>query len=162
MRRKAGFFRNFIFSVEDSLVSTVGLLSGVVVAGNSSRTVFSTGIILIFVEAFSMAVGSILSENTADEFAEKKEEPMSASLPDALIMFGSYFLTGFIPLFPYVFLPAGTAFPVSIVASLVALGFLGFMGGRLSRTSSAKGVLKMMVLGGAAIAIGVAVGALIK
>jgi VIT1/CCC1 family predicted Fe2+/Mn2+ transporter len=53
---KTIYLRNFIFGVEDSLVSTVGLLSGVAVAGVASRTILLTGVVLIFVEAFSMAV----------------------------------------------------------------------------------------------------------
>ncbi len=162
MNRKAGFLRNFVFGVEDSLVSTVGLLSGVAATGSDSQTIFATGVILVFVEAFSMAVGSFLSENSAEEFAEKKEEPLSRSAPDAFVMFFSYFVSGFIPLFPYIFAPAATALPVSIGASLVALGFLGFGSAKLSHTNAAKGILKMAVLGGVAIGIGVAVGMFLK
>ena len=55
---KHGYFRNFIFGVEDSLVSTVGLLSGVAIAGVPSRTILLTGVVLILVEAFSMAAGA--------------------------------------------------------------------------------------------------------
>ena len=56
----AHYFSSFIFGVEDSLVSTVGLLSGVAVAGVTRTDIFITGIILIFVEAFSMGVGNFL------------------------------------------------------------------------------------------------------
>ena len=35
-REFAGRMRNFIFGVEDSLVSTVGLLSGITVAGHTA------------------------------------------------------------------------------------------------------------------------------
>ncbi len=162
MNRKAAYFRNFVFGVGDSLVSTVGLLSGVAATGSDSRTVLVTGIILIFVEAFSMAIGSFLSENSAEEFAEKKEEPLLASAPDALVMFFSYFVSGFIPLFPYIFLQAGSALPLSVGASILALCFLGFVSARFSRTSIVKDVLKMALLGGVAIAIGVAVGMFLK
>ena len=43
LRKKAFFIRNFIFGVEDSLVSTVGLLSGVVVGGVSKDAVVLVG-----------------------------------------------------------------------------------------------------------------------
>ena len=56
--KTALYLRNFIFGVEDSLVSTVGLLSGVAVANVDQATIFLTGMVLIFVEAFSMGVGS--------------------------------------------------------------------------------------------------------
>jgi VIT1/CCC1 family predicted Fe2+/Mn2+ transporter len=159
--RKSGYLRNFVFGVEDSLVSTVGLLSGVAATGSGSQTIFTTGVILIFVEALSMAIGSFLSENSAEEFAKHREEPFSISIPDSLIMFFSYFVSGFIPLFPYIFLPAETALPISIGASLAALCLLGVVSGKVSRTSVWKGILKMVILGGIAIAAGVAVGSLL-
>lgn len=37
------YFRNFIFGVEDSLVSTVGLLSGVAIAGVAQRSLLAVG-----------------------------------------------------------------------------------------------------------------------
>ena len=61
------YFRNFIFGVEDSLVSTVGLLSGIAIADVPGHTIFLTGVVLIFVEAFSMAAGTFLSEYSAEE-----------------------------------------------------------------------------------------------
>ena len=61
------FLRNTVFGVEDSLVSTVGLLSGIAATGSVSKSfILLTGIVYISVEAFSMAVGSFLSE----EFVE--------------------------------------------------------------------------------------------
>jgi len=65
---KRNLFRNFIFGVEDSLVSTVGLLSGIAAADTSRFTIITTGIVLIFVEAFSMGIGSFLSEETSEQF----------------------------------------------------------------------------------------------
>lgn len=158
MNKKAGYLRNFVFGVEDSLVSTVGLLSGVAATGSASRVIFTTGVILIFVEALSMAIGSFLSENSAEEFAKHREEPLSISLPDASIMFVSYFLSGFIPLFPYLFFPTSFALPLSIFSSLFALVILGVVSSKFSRTSLWKGALRMALLGGVAIAAGVAVG----
>ena len=55
--------------MEDSLVSTVGLLSGVAVANVPMTTILLTGLILIFVEAISMAAGSFLSEYSAEGYA---------------------------------------------------------------------------------------------
>ena len=54
------YYRNFVFGVEDSLVSTVGLLSGISIAGVTNKTIIMTGVILIFVEAVSMGAGSFL------------------------------------------------------------------------------------------------------
>ncbi|MBL8031340.1 MAG: VIT1/CCC1 transporter family protein, partial [Candidatus Doudnabacteria bacterium] len=93
-KKKVEYVRNFIFGVEDSLVSTVGLVSGVAVAGVSNKNVVLTGMVLVFVEAFSMAVGSLLSENSADEYESKSEVALSGAVGYSVVMFGSYLLSG--------------------------------------------------------------------
>ncbi len=96
------YIKNFIFGVEDSLVSTVGLLSGVAAAGLPKKDIFVAGVVLIFVEAFSMGVGSYLSEDFTDDIKSRKYR-RSATLFASLIMFISYFTAGIVPLFPYLF-----------------------------------------------------------
>lgn len=155
---RLAYFRNFIFGVEDSLVSTVGLLSGVVIAGMTSREVFVTGVILIFVEAISMAAGSFLSESSAEELATGSEKTSRKSYFASFVMFISYFISGFIPLAPYLFLPSDTALLVSIGASLAALFVLGVIGAVLTRTRILTNALRMLVIGGIAIGAGVLVG----
>ncbi len=61
------YLRNFIFGVEDSLVSTVGLLAGVAAAEISAQAILTTGLVLIVVEGFSMGIGSFLTEETTEE-----------------------------------------------------------------------------------------------
>lgn len=153
--RFASFIKNFIFGVEDSLVSTVGLLSGVAVAGLPKQEIFLAGIVLIFVEAFSMGVGSYLSEQSADEFLGNKS---SISIPGAIIMFFSYFLAGFIPLFPYIFFEVNLALPLSISASLISLFILGCIAAKIFKTNLIKQGIRMFLVGGMAIAVGVVVG----
>ncbi len=130
--------RNFVFGVEDSLVSTVGLLSGVATAGLSQRDIFLTGIVLIFVEAFSMGVGS--------------------SLIGGIIMFFSYAIAGFIPLTPYLVTTITTAFPLSIILTLISLFILGNISGSLSKTNIIKSGARMLIIGGIAILLGIVVG----
>ena len=157
----ANYFRNFIFGVEDSLVSTVGLLSGVAIADVERSTIILSGVVLIFVEAISMAAGSFLSESTAREFSGQKEQSLRPSMTSGAIMFCSYFLAGFIPLSPYLVFSTATAFPASIGASLFALCCLGVVSARLSKTGIARNVLRMVVVGGLAIAVGVIVGRIV-
>jgi VIT1/CCC1 family predicted Fe2+/Mn2+ transporter len=152
------YIRNFIFGVEDSLVSTVGLLSGIAVAGVPHATVILTGVILIFVEAFSMGIGSFLSENTAEE-AQHDASPRP--MKGGMIMFISYFLAGFIPLFPYLFSSSTATVWYSIGLSLLALIGLGLVSGKLFNISPVRSGLRMFILGGVAIAVGVVVGRLI-
>lgn len=159
--RSPAFLRNFIFGVEDSLVSTVGLLSGVAIAGVPQRTILLTGVVLIFVEAFSMGVGSYLSEQNAKEFSRRTELPIRQAVIGSVIMFTSYFVSGFVPLAPYLAFPTATAFPLSVIASLVSLFLLGFVGAKMFRMNAGRHGLEMLVIGGAAILIGVVVGRLV-
>jgi VIT1/CCC1 family predicted Fe2+/Mn2+ transporter len=154
-------FRNFIFGVEDSLVSTVGLLSGVASADASKATLFLTGLVLIFVEAFSMAAGSFLSERSAAQLEQREVVSIRRSIVPGVVMFFSYFVSGFVPLAPYLLLPTSQAFVVSIVCSLVALFALGLISGKISKTSLAKGAFSMFFIGGIAIGVGVIVGRLV-
>jgi VIT1/CCC1 family predicted Fe2+/Mn2+ transporter len=157
----AGYLRNFIFGVEDSLVSTVGLLSGIAIAEVPRHTIFLTGIVLIFVEAFSMAAGTFLSESSAEGFMKHREVPAGPSAKQGALMFASYFLSGFIPLFPYAFLESSQAFPLSITASIIALFLLGAWGGSISKTNAFRSAFRMAVIGGVAIAVGVAAGVIV-
>lgn len=154
----ASYIRTFIFGVEDSLVSTVGLLSGIAIAGVSRPTIFLTGIVLIFVEAFSMAVGSYLSENTAEEYIRHTKEPLRVSLTVAAIMFFSYFISGFVPLLPYRAFNVQHAFWTSILLSLTFLFILGLIGARLARVPLMRRGFRMLTVGGVAIAVGILAG----
>jgi VIT1/CCC1 family predicted Fe2+/Mn2+ transporter len=154
------YLRNFIFGVEDSLVSTVGLLSGIAIAGINQKEILLTGIVLIFVEAISMAAGTYLSEYSAEEFEQKREVSSGKSLINGAVMFVSYFVSGFIPLIPYVIFAPATAFWVSIAASMTSLFILGLVGARFAHVNLIRNALRTLVIGGLAIIVGVIVGKL--
>ncbi|MFN7088327.1 MAG: VIT1/CCC1 transporter family protein [Candidatus Paceibacteria bacterium] len=158
----ASYIRNFVFGVEDSLVSTVGLLSGITVAGVSRQDLILTGVVLIFVEAFSMAVGSFLSEHSAEEFITHTEAPAKNALLGGSVMFLSYFIAGFIPLFPYLLIQVSIALWVSIALSLFTLFGLGISSAKLSRVHILEHGFRMFLIGGLAIAVGVVVGRLLR
>ena len=154
------FFRNFVFGVEDSLASTVGLMSGIAVAGLSQRTIITTGLILIAVESFSMAVGSYLSEQYTQNYAEHREMPPKRAIMGSIIMFATYLLTGFLPVFPYAFLDVKEAFPVSVVLSLLALLMLAVFTSRITQSRLIQTAVRMVLIGGIAVMVGAIVGRL--
>jgi len=156
------YIRNFIFGAEDSLVSTVGLLSGIVSAGISQKEVIISGMVLISVEAFSMSVGSFLSERTVEESYSNFQEKKSKSIPAAIVMFLSYLICGLISLFPYFITGKEQAFWWSISASLVALFMLGLTSAKILKTNILKSALRMMIIGGFAIGLGIVVGMIIR
>ncbi len=152
------YLRNFVFGVEDSLVSTVGLLSGIAIAGVTRETLFVTAIVLISVEAISMSAGSFLSESSVEAYSTKSDSPTKNSYLSTFIMFVSYFISGFIPLIPYLIFPTTKAFFISIVASILALGVLGVISAKISKTNISKSVLRMVFVGGLATLTGVIIG----
>lgn len=152
------YMRNFVFGVEDSLVSTVGLLSGVAVAGSPRATILLTGLVLIFVEALSMGVGSFLAEDSVSAYVRSRvaKHPQMGGL----VMFVSYFISGFIPLAPYVFFEPHIAFWISIGLTFAALFALGILSGVVLKMGVIKRAFKMLIFGGITTVVGVVVGVL--
>ena len=153
--------RNFVFGAEDSLVSTVGLLSGVSFAGLGSREIILSGVILILVESISMGAGVYLSEDSANELPQVGEQ--DNTIADATIMLISYLLIGLIPLLPYIFsTDPKIGFYWSVGFSLVALFGLGLFKGYVVGKHPILSALKVFLVGSVVTAIAVSVGLLIK
>jgi VIT1/CCC1 family predicted Fe2+/Mn2+ transporter len=150
--------RNFTFGVEDSLVSTVGLLAGIAVAGLDRPQIIITGFVLIFVEAFSMAVGSILSEQSVEEYQVQRAVPLSKPLSAGLIMFFSYIFAGLIPLAPYFYLMTNQAVWWSVGLTLLSLVLLGMINAKMFRARMWRDGLVTLLMGSVAIVVGIVVG----
>ena len=152
------FLKNFIFGVEDSLVSTVGLLAGVAAAQAGRTAIITTGLVLIVVEGFSMGIGSFLTEETTDEIAGRKDNDFEA-LKGGITMLLSYVGAGLLPLFPYFIWDSSIAITVSVVCSLLGLFGLG-LGTALyfNRPRPFVRAFKMMFLGGLAVFVGIVIG----
>jgi VIT1/CCC1 family predicted Fe2+/Mn2+ transporter len=149
--------RNFTFGVEDSLVSTVGLLAGIAVADISRSNIIVTGLVLIFVEAFSMGVGSLLSEQSVEEYQVHKQVSLAKPAVASVVMFVSYVLAGLIPLAPY-FYETKHAVGISIGLTLFSLLLLGVFNAKMFRVSAWRDGLFTLIMGGLAILVGIAVG----
>ncbi|QQS23142.1 VIT1/CCC1 transporter family protein [bacterium] len=150
--------RNFTFGVEDSLVSTVGLLAGIAIAGMSKENILLTGFVLIFVEAFSMAIGSLLSEQSVEEYEGHKEVSLTKPLFAAVIMFFSYVFAGLIPLAPYFHFGGNQSVIFSVALTLVSLFLLGVFNAKLTHVRAWRDGLFTLFMGGIAILVGITVG----
>jgi VIT1/CCC1 family predicted Fe2+/Mn2+ transporter len=64
--------REFVFGIQDGLISTVGLLAGVQGATESRVVVIITGLTAMFAGAISMAAGSYLSSSAEKEIFDKE------------------------------------------------------------------------------------------
>ena len=157
------YTRNFIFGAEDSIVSTVGLLTGIAAGGLSRHDIILTGMTLVLVEAFSMGVGSYLSEYATEESYMKESKASKESTIASMIMFVSYTLTGLIPLAPFILIQDGRYATISsIVLSLIALFLLGMISSKILSIKLLKISIRMATLGGIAILIGLVIGNLAK
>ncbi len=64
--------RDVVFGLEDSLVSTLGTITGVAVGTHNTFYVVLTGVVLVFVEAVSMTAGSYLSSKSAKDLYDER------------------------------------------------------------------------------------------
>ena len=154
------YARNIVFGVEDSLVSTVGLLAGIATSNATHAAILGVGFIYICVEAFSMAVGSFLSEESAQE-ANGGKASFARAAEGAVVMFVSFALAGFVPVLPYLVATGTTALVLSITLSLAVLLVLGYVPARGGTRSRLAHGLRMAGLGGVAILVGVAIGSFV-
>ncbi|MDO8523211.1 MAG: VIT1/CCC1 transporter family protein [bacterium] len=159
---KEMYIRNIIFGVTDSLVSTVGFLAGISASGVTKEIIILTGLVYTFVEAFSMAAGSFLSEDYAEAYKDVNKISNNKPFFAAIAMFVSYVLVSIIPIIPYFFFVPKSALWISIAFSLSALFIAGASVAKISKIKPVKHALKMVFLGGIAIIIGVIVGKIIK
>jgi VIT1/CCC1 family predicted Fe2+/Mn2+ transporter len=161
MRSPALYLRTIVFGVIDALVSNVGLLAGMDAAHTPHHTIALTGIIYAFVEGFSMAVGNFLSEESVEEYVAKKEVGQRSALGAGVMMFIVSVLAAFIPIFPYMLFEDWKALALSVVLSILSLFIVGTVSGKIAKLPMVTRGVRMMLLGGAAIVIGIVVGVVI-
>lgn len=160
MNRFALYMRSIVFGITDSLVSTVGLLAGLDVAGAPHATIALTGAVYAVVEAFSMAVGNFLSEESAEEYVAKTDVSPIVPFFAGTVMFVAFVIAALVPLAPYLFLSDPAALATSVLLSVFALFIVGLIGARFSHVPALWRGMRMAALGGAAILIGVVVGSI--
>lgn len=157
--RGALYVRNIIFGVEDSVVSTVGLLSGIAASGQVGHAaILLTGFVYILVEGLSMAIGSYISEESVQEYMRDLQPTERVPVVGAIVMFISFVVAGFVPIIPYLITTGTLALTLSIVLSLVLLGVVAYIHARVVRLPVLGRVLRIVLLGGAAIGLGIVVG----
>ena len=153
--KKEGYLRNLVFGVEDGLVSTLGFVSGIAAVDTASTTLLLVAIVLIFSEAFSMAAGSFLTAESIGDLKGKHGRSMVSSIVGAVVMFVAYLAAGSLVIAPYVISLPSRAFPWSVALSLGALFLLGVFTARVARVSVLIRGVRAVIVGGAAIALGI-------
>lgn len=154
------YIHSSFFGLEDSLVSTTGALAGIAIGAGSKEVILMTALVIIAVESTSMAASEFISEETEEDI-EKQKIPASP-LVSGLIIFVSYVVAGILPLVPYLFLPHLQAIPVSIGLALAGLTILGIFKGKITHKSPVRSAFEVLIIGGIAAGIGLAVGIIFK
>lgn len=160
LRERRHYIRSSVFGIEDSLVSTTGLIAGVAVAASDKKFVIIAGVIAIAVEAISMAAGEFISEDTEKDLSAETDK--ANPVFSGFIMFVSYFLAGLIPILPIIIFPLPYSVYISVAAALAGLFVLGIIKGKVTRQNLLKAGLQVFIVGGIATAIGIIVGILFK
>lgn len=164
--------KNIVYGSADSLISTMGLLNGIATAGVSHSVIFMSGIILIIVEALSMAVGAYISDTAfvvSDELREKSSQKtvdLQNRLLYAGVMFISYVFAGTIPMLPFIFqkdiVVAQIASAVSSIVALYSMSYsaISYLPKTEINLSPGDYALQSAILGAVVIGISYAVGKL--
>lgn len=155
------YLRSGFFGVEDALVSTSGAVIGISIGDQNTKVVLLAGLVVVTVEAISMAIGQFLTDETIHE-AESKNTPKDNPVISATIMFFSYLIAGLVPILPFVFTTVGSARIISFLAALVGLFALGAIKAKIVNVSIVKSGLKSLLLGGVAATVGAVVGLTFK
>lgn len=157
--------REVVFGLEDSLVSTMGAVTGIAAGTDNKAIVILSGLVILAVEATSMGAGSYLSNKTAglvETGGKKGGLVLFNSIKAGLIMLFFYILGGLIPLLPYFFISIKNAIPFSIFLTVAALIGVGFWTGRVTKRSGWGAAIEMAVVSLGAAGIGYGIGRLVS
>lgn len=86
----------------------------------------------------------------------------SISLRGGIFMFFAYIIGGLVPLSSYLFLPVKNAMLMSILVTLVGLFVLGVYTTKFTKQHIIKSGIRMLLLGGLALSVGLIAGSLLK
>lgn len=158
--------REIIFGLEDSIVSTLGVVVGIAAGTDKRYVVILSALVVVVVESLSMAAGTYLSNKSQMELdlASGKSgflgrrHLISRSILDSLFMGISYILGGAISVLPFFFLPPSNAIIPSIALSVSMLFSIGFIKGRLAKINPLRSGLEMSFISLAASVFGYLIG----
>lgn len=169
MKNKAlDSIREIVFGLEDGMVSTMGVVTGIAGGTQDTFIVILAGMVIISVESLSMAAGTYLSNKTEEEYyANTSKVPLHKKLhrqsiknikSDAMYMGIAYIIGGLIPQIPYFFMPVQQAIPFSVVATLLGLVLVGVGKAKYAKTNVVRSILEMVIISLSAAGVGYVIG----
>lgn len=155
--RNIALLRSLIFGLEDGLVSTTGTLIGIAVGSQNKKIILLSALVLIAVEATSMAAGQYLSEKSVEEALQKTNK--RTLLKSSLVMLLSYIAAGSIVTLPYLFLPNKLAGIISVLTAFMVLYSVGYFKAQaIGIKNKIRSGLEVLMVGGICTIIGIVAG----
>lgn len=153
------YLRSIVFGLQDSLVSTTGVVAGISTGVSDPKIILLAGLVAVAVEALSMGAGQYLSERSVHQLEKNHTDNL---IVGASLMFLSYAVAGVVPIAPVLFLPYPGSILLSVTFALFALFLVGFLTGRFLNVSALRNGVTMLFVGGLATVLGVIVGIILK
>ncbi len=173
--------RHFVFGVEDGLVSTLGVITGVSTGAADTNFVILAGLAAAFTGATSMAAGTFLSTKSQKDYydrllgskikgidgVERKEmralhaeheNPLRA----AIVIWVSFMLSALVPILPFYFAEAPLASLLALIFTTAALFIFGATRALYTKRKWYYGAFEMVAIGLLAAAVGFAVGSIFR
>lgn len=149
------YLRGAVFGLEDGLVSTTGAIAGIAAGARDADTVVMAGVVLVVVEALSMAAGQFLSERSVHQLQPGHSDSLVVG---AALMFVAYVVGGMVPLAPVLATRTLGAVWIGTALAFGGLFVLGWVKGRMVAVAPIRSGLEILVIGGVATVAGIVVG----
>lgn len=150
--------REFVFGMQDGILSTVALATSIAVAGSEKSIIIVAATAAAIAGTISMSTGSYLSSKAYLETLSVESDVVNESLKDALTMGVSFVIGAIIPIIPHIIFTTNTAIPIAILVSLLGLFALGFGTGKIAKVSPLRKGLEIATIGGFAAMLAFLVG----
>ena len=151
-------YRETIFGLEDSIVSTLGVVVGIAAGTDSRYIVVLSATIVVVVESLSMTAGTYLSNKSEMEINHTRADIVRRSLTDSLSMAVSYVLGGVISVLPFFFFSPLNAIVPAVVLSVVLLFSIGYIKGKMAKINPVRSGLEMSLVSLTAALLGYLIG----
>lgn len=159
-------YRETIFGLEDSIVSTLGVVVGIAAGTDSRYIVILSALVVLVVESLSMTAGTYLSNKSQMELDLAsgrhgflgRRHLISKSVSASLFMGISYILGGVISVLPFFFFSPLAAIVPAVVLSVTLLFSIGFVKGKMARINPLRSGLEMSLVSLSAALLGYLIG----
>jgi vacuolar iron transporter family protein len=158
--RARHYLRDLVYGANDGIITTFAVVSGVVGAALSPRTVLILGAANLLADGFSMGASNFLAIRS-DEAVRRLHgdgvgEPFPLRHAGATTL--AFVAAGLVPLLPYLFADPARRFAVAVAATLATLFVVGALRSLVAGPAWWRAGAEMLAVGALAAAVSYAVG----